>query len=139
MNSIVHFVISHPWALTLLGIPALLAALPAALRKVETMVFKKLLANGDAIDQRAIRATIRAWTTWAEEKYGTGTGAQKFAVVDGVLAKVLPFLSAEDRKKLIENVLAELDAGAQEAGQDPPPVGAPPVAAPPVVPPAANG
>lgn len=113
----IQYALAHPWILALLGIPAMLSSLPHLLHKGEVAAIRRLLATRDPIDQKAIKATISAWVTWAEEKYGAGQGPIKFAMVDAVLAKVLPFMSADDRQKLIEDAAKELDSGAHEATQ----------------------
>lgn len=117
----IQFITSHPWLLALLGVPALLAALPGIIRKLEVQALHKLIDQGDEIDHQAIRDTIAVWVQWAEKKYGADKGPVKFAAVDALIAKALPFMSADDRKKLIEDVVKALDEGAREATQAPPP------------------
>ncbi len=115
----IQFAIDHPWLLVLLGAPALLASLPTMLRKAEVAALRALLSKGDASDQKALKAIILALVTLAEEKYGEGKGPLKFDEVDKLLAKLLPFIGAEDRKKLINDVVSQLDAGAHEVTQSP--------------------
>lgn len=114
----VNFILAHHWILALLGLPALLSALPAIIHKAEVAALKGLFSQGDAIDQKAIKAVASAIVTWAEEKYGAGNGPIKFDMVDAILAKALPFIPADDRKKLIEEVVKALDDGAHEAEGD---------------------
>ena len=113
----IQFIMSHPWMLSLFGIPALLAAIPTLLHKLEVAALKKMIATGDPIDQKAIKGIISVSVTWAEEKYGAGKGPIKFEAVDALLAKALPFMSADDRKKFIEDAVKALDSGAHDAAQ----------------------
>lgn len=112
-----QYLIDHPWLLALLGAPALIKSLPGLLRKLEVAALRRLVEKGDEIDREALKGTLAVWVTWAEKKYGAGKGPVKFEAVDGLLSKALPFLSAEDRKHLIEESVKQLDEGAHEASQ----------------------
>lgn len=113
----IQFITSHPWLLALIGVPALVAALPTMLHKAEVSALKSLFAQGDAADQKALKGIALVAVTWAEEKYGDGKGIVKFEAVDALLAKAIPFISADQRKKLIEDTVTGLDSGVHEAAQ----------------------
>jgi hypothetical protein len=122
MNALVHFVMDHP-ALLLLLLPAV----PSVLVKLEKAALAELFSLGDAADQAFARDVAAALVKWAEAKYDApGSGDAKRAAVDRALAWALPFMSADQRKDLIEKSVAELDKGAKEVIAAAPP--APPAA-----------
>lgn len=104
-----NLLFNHPW-LFVFALPLI----PAALNKIEKIAVAKMLASGDAIDQEFIRTTLKAAVVWAEKK-GAKDGPDKFAAVDKLVARALPFLNADQRKKLIEDAVASLDAGANDS------------------------
>jgi hypothetical protein len=108
-----QFILNHPWLLSLLGLPAILAAIPLALQKFEVSALKSLFRFGDSADQKAMKGIVKVLVQWAEDKYSEG--AVKFDVVDAIVARALPFLTVEQRKQLIEDSVKDLDAGASEA------------------------
>lgn len=113
------YILNHP-ALLLWALPVLLPFIPKAVRAIEGRILRHLLSAGDADDQQLIRAITRAFVVWAENKcQKEGAGGEKFKQVDALLAKALPFLSADQRRTLIENTLEALDAEAKAAAQDP--------------------
>lgn len=106
----IKFLIDHP-ALFLFLLPAI----PAVLGKLEKVAIASLLSRGDTADQKLMRAVAVAVVTWAEDKIGASNGAAKFDVADKLLARALPFLSADQRQHLIESCVSELDKDAHEA------------------------
>jgi hypothetical protein len=110
---VLSYILAHPWLLSLIGLPALLAAVPLVLQKLEVQALKELFKVGDDADKRAIKAIVKALVQWAEDKYKEG--AVKFDTVDTIIARTFPFLSADQRKQLIEETVRDLDAGAKTA------------------------
>jgi hypothetical protein len=116
-----NYLLAHP-ALLLWAFPFVLAAAVKGIASVEKAVFARLFELGDPVDQKAVRATAAIWVQWAEAKAGPAAdGSSKFVLVDKLLARALPFLSADQRKSLIEQSVSAMDAAAQAAliaGQD---------------------
>lgn len=108
-----NFIMSHPWLLAMI-LPTVLASIPSAIVKIEKMAIARLLSSGDEIDQEAIRATFQVWVVWAEKK-GARDGPAKFAKVDSIVSRVFPFLSADQRKSLIEDAVTQMDAAAKSS------------------------
>jgi hypothetical protein len=117
MKLLVDWVLNHP-SLLLLAVPAI----PSILGRLEKAAIARLLSAGDEADQNLMRSVVSAVVVWAEEK-GAKSGAEKFAAADKVLARALPFLSADQRKDLIENAVKALDESAKQAVSEsaPPP------------------
>lgn len=114
-----EYLLKHP-VLFLWALPMLLPFVPKLVRSISGMAFKRLVSEGDADDQLLMRSITKAFVVWAENKCKKdGAGGEKFKQVDALLAKAIPFLSADQRKSLIENTLDALDAEAKNASQDP--------------------
>lgn len=105
----IQFLINHPAVFLFL-----LPALPSILGKIEKAAIAQLLARGDSVDQKLLRTVAKAIVVWAEEK-GSINGAAKFTMADKLISRALPFLTAEQRKELIESAVAELDKSANDA------------------------
>lgn len=113
----INYVLAHP-SLLLWLFPFLVAGAVSAIGKAEKYALARLLTIGDVHTQKAIHDTIKVWVVWAEEEYADprdGTGSEKFAAVDNLLARALPFLSADQRRDLIEKAVKEMDAEANAA------------------------
>jgi hypothetical protein len=107
--------LSYPWLLSLMGLPAILAAVPLLLQKIEMRALNSLFAIGDDADKKAIKEIVKTLVQWAEEKYREGP--IKFDAVDSIVAYALPFIGAEQREQLIEAAVKDLDAGAKQSVQ----------------------
>lgn len=117
---IIKYILDHSWLLALLGVPALLAAVPTLVRRATINGLHKIIEAGEfPEDDELIRAIVAALVKWAEAKYKAGRGPLKYEAVDTLAAKALPFMGAEDRRKLIEEAVKQLDAGAHEASDAP--------------------
>lgn len=121
----VQFILNHP-ALLLWAFSFVLTSSVVALGKAEKAALARLFVLGDAADQEAIRTIAGAVVKWAEKKAAPNAdGSSKFAVVDKMLARALPFLSADQRREIIEKAVAEMDKDANDAlaaAQKTPPV-----------------
>lgn len=107
-----NYLLAHP-ALLLWAFPFVVGAVVKFIGNMEKVALERLFSYGDADDRAAIRATADIWVKWAERRAAPNAdGSSKFAVVDKLLARGLPFLSAEDRRSLIEKCVAEMDAAA---------------------------
>ncbi len=119
----VNFVLAHP-SLLLWAFPFVLAAAVGAIGKAEKAGIAYLFSRGDAVDQECARAIVAAVVKWAEKRAAPNAdGSSKFAAVDKLLARFLPFLSADERREIIEKSVAEMDKAANEAlgaGKAPP-------------------
>ncbi len=104
-----QFLLNHP-ALLLLLLPSI----PAMLAKLQKIIIARLLSQGDEIDQELLKSVARAVVLWAEKK-GARDGSGKFAVADKLIAHALPFLTAEQRHKLIQDAVDQMDQAAHEA------------------------
>jgi len=119
------FILNHP-ALLALALPFIIGAIPALLVKAEKAALAKLFSVGDSTDQKAVRATVKVWVVWAEEKYDIdGTGPKKLAAVSAIVGRALPFIPSDQRDKLIEEAVKELDTAANDAIAAPLPAAAP--------------
>lgn len=98
-----QYLIDHP-GLFAFAIPAI----PLILVKIERFAVSQLLSRGDPIDQEAIKGVLKVLVVWAEKK-GATDGAAKFAAVDRIVAHAIPFLTADQRKSLIEDAVKKLD------------------------------
>lgn len=105
----INFLMNHP-ALFLFLLPAV----PSVLGKLEKAAIARLLAAGDLADQKLILTVTKGFVVWAEDK-GRLDGSGKFAVADKLVARAMPFLSADQRRDLIQNAVAELDKDANDA------------------------
>lgn len=108
----VTFLLNHP-ALFLFLLPAV----PSVIGKIEKVMIARLLSRGDAADQELLRSVAKAVVLWAEKK-GASDGSSKFAVADKLVARALPFLSADQRRSLIQGAVDEMDKAANEAIAD---------------------
>lgn len=69
------------------------------IERVTDYFVDKVLTNGDTHDKALALALVK----WAEAKIpDAGTGQSKFALVDTMMSTVVPNLSADQRKQLIE-------------------------------------
>ncbi len=115
-----NFILSHP-SLLLWAFPFVLTSGVVLLGKIEKAALARLFVLGDAADQEAIRTIAGAVVKWAEAKAAPNAdGSSKFATVDKLLARALPFLSADQRRMLIERSVAEMDKDAHDALDAPP-------------------
>ena len=105
----IEFLLNHPY-LFLFALPLV----PVALAKIEKIAIARLLSEGDADDQALLRSVAQAVVLWAEKK-GAQDGSGKFAVADKLVARALPFLSADQRRKLIQDAVDQMDKAAHEA------------------------
>jgi hypothetical protein len=118
----IQFLLNHP-ALFLFLLPAI----PSVLGKLEKAAIARLLSAGDAADQKLIRTVTKGVVVWAEDKSALD-GSGKFAIADKLVARAMPFLSADQRKALIQNAVAELDKDANDALAEAPAQKSPPAA-----------
>lgn len=114
------FLIDHP-SLLLWAFPFVLTGAVAGLGRLEKNALARLFSAGDATDQQAIRAIVGAVVKWAEKKSAPNAdGTAKFATVDRLLGRALPFLSADERHQLIQKAVDEMDKDAEAALNGPP-------------------
>lgn len=127
----IQYLLAHP-SLLLWAFPFVLAAAVGAVGKAEKAGISYLFSRGDAIDQECARSIVAAVVKWAEKRAAPNAdGSSKFAAVDKMLARALPFLTADERRQVIEKCVAEMDQAAQDA------LAAPAAAPAPKAPPAA--
>lgn len=115
-----NFLLAHP-SLLLWAFPFVLAAAVGAIGKIEKAGIAYLFSRGDKIDQDCARSIVAAVVKWAELRAAPNAdGTSKFAVVDKLLARAMPFLSADERREIIEKSVAEMDKAANDALGQPP-------------------
>lgn len=109
------WLMSHP-SLLLWAFPFVLAAAVGAIGKAEKAGISYLFSRGDAVDQECARSVVAAIVKWAEKRAAPNAdGSSKFATVDKLLARALPFLSADERRQVIEQSVREMDKAANDA------------------------
>lgn len=111
----INWLLAHP-SLLLWAFPFVLAAAVGAIGKAEKAGIAYLFSRGDVVDQECARSVVAAVVVWAEKRAAPNAdGSSKFAAVDKLLARFLPFLSADERREVIEASVKEMDKAAHEA------------------------